>query len=266
VPVVFFPALKENVVRRDSLLQYTISAETCLATLQQERVSIEEELKWKEQQAHVSSGLLAVANGQLEIERKSALTLSKRVQGNITNGAKKLEYMRSKSEISLASLQQERVSIEQKLKWKDQQAHVSSGLLALANGYLEAEKKKVLTLSKCVEACKIKGAKTLYSIAEASIAVVESERQLREMENKAAIAELVKRQRDKEATENKLENSRAKVERERKRYSCLEADFAALTDEISELQSAKEDNRDSNFASNENLIPSSKMKVVPEIF
>jgi hypothetical protein len=219
----------------------------------------------KDQQAHVSSGLLAVANGQLEIERKSALTQSKRMQGYITNGAKKLDDMRSKSEISLAALQQERVSIEQELKWKEQQAHVSSGLLALANGQLDAEKKTVLTLSKCVEACKIKGTETLYSIAEASIAVVESERQLRVTENKAASAELMKRQRDNEVTENKLKNSRAKVEREKRRYTCLENDFAALTDEISGLQSAKEDNGDSDFASNENLITSAKMKVVPEI-
>ncbi len=91
VPMVFFPALKEHVVRRDSLCHYTESAETCLATLQQERIALEQELKWKKQQGHVSSGLLAVANGQHEIEKKKSLTVSKRMEACIKKRSKQLE-------------------------------------------------------------------------------------------------------------------------------------------------------------------------------
>ena len=50
VPVVFFPALRQHAVRRDSLCQSMESAEICLAAMNQKCIAVEQELHWKEQE------------------------------------------------------------------------------------------------------------------------------------------------------------------------------------------------------------------------
>jgi hypothetical protein len=297
VPVVFFPALKEHVVRRDSLSQYRESTESCLAALHQDHIAMGQELLWKEEQNRVSSGLLAVANGQLSLEQKKAAVLAKRVEASKQKEATALAT-------AVSPLAAKLIVVEQELQWKEVQGRVSSGLLAAAHAQLTVEKKKAAASDKLVESCKKKGARalaeavsplqikllaaevdaqyhrqlshvmsgakaskeveliaakgqlavektkaaeadrratsTLLHIGEASMAAIESERKMRVTEGLAARKKLTTSQRQLEAAQNHLATQRAQV-------TSLQAECAALVEEVVELDCTEDRHSDSEF-------------------
>ncbi len=94
-----------------------------------------QELLWKEEQNRVSSGLLAVANGQLSVEQKKAAVLAKRVEASKQKEATALAG-------AVSPLAAKLIVVEQELQWKEVQGRVSSGLLAAAHAQLTVEKKK----------------------------------------------------------------------------------------------------------------------------
>ena len=243
VPVVFFPALRQHAVRRDSLCQSMESAESCLAAMNQKCIAVEQELHWKEQQGHVATGLLAVANGELAKEQKKAAALLRRVEVVKKKGANILQDARSEASRTLAEavlpLQAQLVAAELDSKFHRQLSHVLAGARASTEAELIATRKEKVTDEK-------RAASARDALEKASVAAIASEQHIRQTENMAATKELMHRQHRIHIAEKNLATARHRVAR-------LEQDCVALVDEVTGLDCAKEGAEHDDFLPNDIL-------------